>query len=97
MKRKTKRLKLMLVLWGDATSMGGSWHKARELPTKAARCLQVGFLAKETKEVMDLAGGISEDGEFSEVGVVPKGMVIAQKLVVELPTAFSTALNTLNR
>ncbi len=74
MKPPKKLPPLLSVVWTDAFSTD-EWTDLEELPKEPLACKSVGYMVGETKEMVSLAGTISEDGQACTTIHIPKGWI----------------------
>jgi len=86
---KRPKVNIEAVYWADAASLGGSWHGARDIPKRCPLCLSVGIVVRDDKDMLALAGSISDDGDMGEISEIYPGMVLGRKIINELPEQFA--------
>lgn len=83
MKKKPKRYPALYVEWVDShADPRRVWKPVDELPVTPGKCVTVGFLARETADVLVIAGSHHPDGNaFAGEMAIPKRAITKRKLV----------------
>ena len=70
-------MKAVKVEWEDAYAPGPPWVVGDELPDNPTthKVVQLGFLVKQSKSGVWMAGGYTKDGALNNPFFIPAGMV----------------------
>ncbi|NBW35730.1 MAG: hypothetical protein EBR30_12070 [Cytophagia bacterium] len=74
---KDGQVRLVEVVWRDATDIGGDWVSAEDAVLEPAMSFSVGYLIASNKDSVSIAGLVNET-HFAH------GMTIPRKMVVEI-------------
>lgn len=79
-------MKMLYVEWEDSISYGGgrTWNSKADIETNESyrMCQTVGFVVKETKVCLTLAGGKgAQDSSFAGDITIPKCAIIKRRVV----------------
>ena len=85
-----KDKRIYLIEWYDSYSLGDGWLSVRSLKKpKKMVCVSVGYILKETKDVILIASHITDIREKKCLGttrgilIIPKGTIIKKKRLEE--------------
>ena len=79
----TKRDRLLLIEWDDASHSDGSWKDRSEYQrrNKPLRCQSIGWVIADTDECMTLCASRNPYGEWSGDTVIPKSFIRKRRLL----------------
>lgn len=82
------------IFWRDAFSPPAGWLPIQDnARLKLPVCLTIGIVVHEDDDRILHAGTITDDGDESEVGAIPKAWILERRRAFALPEQFARIVN----